>query len=104
MSTLAPSFAIDVGNGHVRHGDVVAITDAGPIGLSTVMGARLFGRRRITTQDLAGRRRDATTRVVVDEVINNGHEIVADDRFSRAAHTDTGASRVIITPSNPSMK
>ena len=40
-------------NGGVRPGDVVAIVGAGPIGLSAIIGARLFSPSHIVAIDLA---------------------------------------------------
>ena len=55
---LPTGYEIGVLNGHVQPGDVVAIVGAGPIGLSAIMGARLFSPSHIISIDLADSRLD----------------------------------------------
>ncbi len=61
-------------NGGVRPGDVVAIVGAGPIGLSAILGSRLFNPSHIIAIDLADTRLDAAKQFGADIVINNARE------------------------------
>ena len=71
---LPTGYEIGVLNGHVQPGDVVAIVGAGPIGLSAIMGARLFSPSHIIAIDLADSRLDAAKRFGADVVVNNSRE------------------------------
>ena len=62
---LPTSYEVGVLNGRVAPGDTVAIVGAGPIGLSAIVGARLFSpepRRRDRPRRRAARRREAVRR------------------------------------------
>ena len=50
----------------MRPGDVVAVVGAGPIGLSAIMGARLFSPATIVAIDLADSRLEAAKRFGAD--------------------------------------
>jgi len=71
---LPTAYEVGVLNGTVRPGDVVAIVGAGPIGLSAVIGARLFSPSHIVSIDLADARLDAAKQFGADVVVNNGRE------------------------------
>ena len=71
---LPTSYEVGVLNGAVRPGDTVAIVGAGPIGLSAIMGAKLYSPAHIISIDLADARLDAAKRFGADVVVNNGHE------------------------------
>ncbi|MCE9621479.1 MAG: zinc-dependent alcohol dehydrogenase family protein [Actinomycetia bacterium] len=71
---LPTGYEIGVLNGHVKPGDVVAIVGAGPIGLSAIVGAKLFSPSHIIAIDLADSRLDAAKRFGADVTINNGRE------------------------------
>jgi alcohol dehydrogenase len=71
---LPTSFEVGVLNGAVRPGDVVAIVGAGPIGLSAIMGAKLYSPSHIVSIDLADARLDAAKRFGADVIVNNSHE------------------------------
>ena len=71
---LPTSYEVGVLNGAVRPGDVVAIVGAGPIGLSAIMGARLFSPSHIVAIDLVDTRLDAAKQFGADVVVNNGRE------------------------------
>lgn len=58
---LPTSYEVGFLNGHVQPGDTVAIRGAGPIGLSAIMGARLFSPSHIIAIDLADSRLEAPT-------------------------------------------
>lgn len=75
LSDILPTgYEVGVLNGHVQPGDVVAIVGAGPIGLSAIMGARLFSPSHIVAIDLADSRLDAAKVFGADVVINNSRE------------------------------
>ncbi|WP_225823858.1 zinc-dependent alcohol dehydrogenase family protein [Streptomyces naphthomycinicus] len=62
------SYEVGVLNGHVRPGDTVAVVGAGPIGLATVVTARLFSPERIIAVDLVPDRLEAARRLGADAV------------------------------------
>lgn len=69
---LPTAYEVGVLNGKVQPGDVVAIVGAGPIGLSAIMGARLFNPSHIVSIDLIDSRLDAAKRFGADIIVNNG--------------------------------
>jgi alcohol dehydrogenase len=71
---LPTSYEVGVLNGHVVPGDVVAIVGAGPIGLSAIVGARLYSPSHVVAIDLADSRLDAAKRFGADVVVNPGRE------------------------------
>ena len=71
---LPTSYEVGILNGHVAPGDVVAIVGAGPIGLSAVMGARLYSPSHVIAIDLADNRLDAAKQFGADIVVNPGRE------------------------------
>jgi len=71
---LPTSYEVGVLNGHVQPGDTVALVGAGPIGLSAIMGAKLFSPSHIIAIDLADARLDAAKRFGADVTVNNGTE------------------------------
>ena len=68
---LPTAYEVGVLNGGVRPGDIVAIVGAGPIGLSAIMGARLFSPSHIIAIDLADARLEAAKRFGADVTVNN---------------------------------
>jgi alcohol dehydrogenase len=75
LSDILPTaYEVGVLNGAVRPGDVVAIVGAGPIGLSAIMGARLFSPSHIVAIDLADTRLEAAKAFGADVTVNNGRE------------------------------
>ncbi|HEX9353579.1 MAG TPA: zinc-dependent alcohol dehydrogenase family protein [Streptosporangiaceae bacterium] len=68
---LPTAYEVGVLNGGVRPGDVVAIVGSGPIGLSAIMGARLFSPMHIVAIDLADSRLEAAKRFGADVTVNN---------------------------------
>jgi alcohol dehydrogenase len=71
---LPTAYEVGVLNGGVRPGDVVAIVGAGPIGLSAILGSRLFNPSHIVAIDLADSRLDAAKQFGADIVVNNSHQ------------------------------
>ena len=71
---LPTGYEVGVLNGTVRPGDVVAVVGAGPIGLSAMMGARLFSPAHVVAIDLADSRLEAAKQFGADVTVNNGRE------------------------------
>jgi len=71
---LPTGYEVGVLNGQVRPGDVVAVVGAGPIGLSAMMGARLYSPAHVIAIDLADSRLDAAKQFGADITINNSRE------------------------------
>jgi len=71
---LPTAFEVGVLNGGVQPGDTVAIVGAGPIGLATIMTARLYTPARIIAIDLADARLERAREFGADVMINNGAE------------------------------
>ncbi|HEX5510733.1 MAG TPA: zinc-dependent alcohol dehydrogenase family protein [Actinomycetales bacterium] len=67
---LPTGYEVGVLNGSVRPGDVVAVVGAGPIGLSTIMGARLFSPAHVVAIDKAQSRLDAAKQFGADVTID----------------------------------
>jgi alcohol dehydrogenase len=75
LADILPT-ALEVGvlNGGVQPGDTVAIVGAGPIGLATILTARLYTPARIIAIDLADARLERAREFGADVTINNGAE------------------------------
>ncbi len=71
---LPTGYEVGVLNGQVRPGDVVAVVGAGPIGLSAIMGARLFSPSHVVAIDKADTRLEAAKQFGADVVVNNDRE------------------------------
>ena len=71
---LPTGYEVGVLNGTVRPGDVVAVVGAGPIGLSAIMGSRLFSPSHVIAIDKADARLEAAKQFGADVVVNNDRE------------------------------
>jgi alcohol dehydrogenase len=71
---LPTGYECGVLNGAVRPGDTVAVVGAGPIGLSAIMGARLYSPSHIVAIDPAASRLEAAKQFGADVVVNNSQE------------------------------
>jgi alcohol dehydrogenase len=71
---LPTAYEVGVLNGRVEPGDTVVIVGAGPIGLATIMTAKLHTPGRIVAVDLADARLAKALDFGADVVINNGTE------------------------------
>jgi alcohol dehydrogenase len=71
---LPTGYEVGVLNGVVRPGDVVAVVGAGPVGLSAIMGSRLYSPSHIVAIDLADSRLEAAKQFGADITVNNGRE------------------------------
>jgi alcohol dehydrogenase len=69
---LPTSYEVGVLNGRVAPGDTVAIVGAGPIGLSAILGARMFSPSHVVAIDLADARLEAAKSFGADLTLNNG--------------------------------
>ena len=71
---LPTGYEVGVLNGKVSPGDVVAVVGAGPIGLSAIMGSRLFSPAHIVAIDKADTRLEAAKQFGADVTVNNVRE------------------------------
>ncbi len=71
---LPTGYEVGVLNGAVSPGDVVAVVGSGPIGLSAMMGARLFSPSHIVAIDLADSRLEAAKQFGADVTVNNANQ------------------------------
>src|SRR5689334_17868431 len=71
---LPTAFEVGVLNGRVQPGDTVAIVGAGPIGLASILTAKLFTPAQIIAIDLADARLARAREFGADVTINNGSE------------------------------
>jgi alcohol dehydrogenase len=71
---LPTGYEVGVLNGRVSPGDVVAVVGAGPIGLSAIMGARLYSPSHIVAIDKADSRLEAAKQFGADVIVNNDRE------------------------------
>jgi alcohol dehydrogenase len=71
---LPTGYEVGVLNGRVQPGDVVAIVGAGPIGLSAMMGSRLYSPAHVVAIDLTDSRLEAAKQFGADITINNSRE------------------------------
>jgi alcohol dehydrogenase len=71
---LPTAYEVGVLNGGVQPGDTVAIVGAGPIGLATILTAKLYTPGRIVAIDLADSRLEKAAELGADVTINNGTE------------------------------
>jgi alcohol dehydrogenase len=71
---LPTAFECGVLNAGIEPGDTVAVVGAGPIGLATIMTAKLFTPGRIVAIDLAESRLEKALEFGADVAIDNGRE------------------------------
>ena len=91
---LPTGYEVGVLNGQVRPADVVAIVGAGPIGLATIIGARLYHPPMVIAIDLADSRLDAAKAFGADVTVNNSSEDpLAVVRRTPAASAPTSPSK-----------
>jgi alcohol dehydrogenase len=74
LSDILPTgFEIGVQYGHVQPGDVVAVIGSGPVGLSAVMTARLYGPSKIIAIDLDDARLSRAKDFGATDTVNSGN-------------------------------
>jgi len=71
---LPTAYEVGVLNGGVGPGDTIAIVGAGPIGLATVLTAKLYTPGKIVAIDVADSRLEKARELGADVTINNGKE------------------------------
>jgi len=69
---LPTAFEVGVLNGKLEPGDTLVVVGAGPIGLATIMTAKLFTPAKIIAIDLADSRLEKAREFGADVTINNG--------------------------------
>lgn len=75
LSDILPTgFEIGIRNGEVEPGDVVAVVGAGPVGLSVIMTAGLYGASRVIAIDLDDNRLEMAKKFGATDVVNNGRD------------------------------
>lgn len=87
LSDILPTgFEIGIRNGEVQPGDVVAVVGAGPVGLSAIMTAGLYGPSRVIAIDLDDNRLELAQTFGASEAVNSG----ADDWHDQVMATTDG--------------
>jgi alcohol dehydrogenase len=71
---LPTAYEVGVLNGRVEPGDAVAVVGAGPIGLATIMTAKLYTPAKIVAIDLAEARLEHARAFGADVTVDNGNE------------------------------
>jgi alcohol dehydrogenase len=71
---LPTAYEVGVLNARIEPGDTLAVVGAGPIGLATIMTAKLFTPGRIVAVDLAASRLEKALEFGADVAIDNGRE------------------------------
>jgi alcohol dehydrogenase len=90
---LPTGYEVGVLNGNIRPGDTVAVVGAGPIGLSAIVGARLYSPAHVVAIDMAAPRLDAAKTFGADLTLNNSDQDVAS--YVRGLTDGLGADVVI---------
>jgi alcohol dehydrogenase len=73
---LPTGFEIGVQNGQVKPGDTVVVVGAGPVGLSAIRTAGLYGAATVIAVDLSETRLKRSTGFGADETIDSGRQDV----------------------------
>ncbi|MGA2521482.1 MAG: zinc-dependent alcohol dehydrogenase family protein [Acidimicrobiales bacterium] len=68
---LPTGYEVGVLNGQVHPGDTVAVVGAGPVGLSSILGAKLYSPSHVVAIDLADARLEAAKAFGADITLNN---------------------------------
>jgi alcohol dehydrogenase len=71
---LPTGYEVGVLAGGVRPGDLVAVVGAGPVGLSAIVGARLFSPAHVVAIDLSDARLEAARHVGADVTVNDSRQ------------------------------
>lgn len=75
LSDILPTgYEVGVLNGHVAPGDTVAVVGAGPIGLSAILGSRLYSPSHVVAIDKAAVRLEAAKQFGADVLVDNSTE------------------------------
>ena len=76
---------IGIRNGQVQPGAVVAVVGAGPVGLATIMTARLYGPSRVIALDLDDNRLQLATSFGASDAVNTGVDTWRDQVLAMTA-------------------
>ncbi len=71
---LPTGYEVGVLNGKVSPGDAVAVVGSGPIGLSAIIGAKMYSPSFVVAIDLADARLEAAKTFGADLTVNNGRQ------------------------------
>jgi alcohol dehydrogenase len=71
---LPTGYEVGVLNGCVGPGDAVAVVGAGPIGLASILGSRLYSPAHIIAIDVADARLEAAKRFGATVTVNSSHQ------------------------------
>jgi alcohol dehydrogenase len=71
---LPTGYEVGVLNGAVRPGDTIAVVGAGPIGLATILGAKLHSPSHVVAVDVVPGRLEAAKQFGADIVVNSREE------------------------------
>ena len=83
LSDILPTgFEIGVRNGRTKPGDVVAVIGVGPVGLSAIMTAGLYGPSRVIAIDLDQNRLEQAKTFGATDAVNSGVSSWKDDVFA----------------------
>lgn len=86
LSDILPTgFEIGIRNGDVQPGDVVAVVGAGPVGLSVIMTAELYGASRVIAIDLDDNRLGMAKKFGATDTINSSGDSWRDEVMAMTA-------------------
>jgi alcohol dehydrogenase len=95
LSDILPTgYEVGVLNGHVQPGDVVAVVGAGPIGLSAILGARLFSPGAIVAVEPTQARRDWALKFGAHHVVTPSAAKAAIDALTEGLGADVAIEAV----------
>lgn len=101
LSDILPTgFEIGVRNGRVKPGDVVAVIGAGPVGLSAITTAGLYGPSRVIAVDLDDNRLELAKQFGATDTVNNSEDSWQDQvmAMTDGLGVDTSMEAVGIPP------
>jgi alcohol dehydrogenase len=94
LSDILPTgYEVGVLNGRVQPGDTVAVVGSGPVGLSAILGAKLYSPSHVVAIDLVDARLEAAKRFGADLTVNSSREDAV--AFIRGLTGGLGADVVI---------
>ena len=89
LSDVLPTgYEVGVRNGRVQPGDVVVVVGAGPIGLSAILGSRLFSPRSVVAVDPIPSRREWATKFGADLAVSSEDARAAVDELTDGLGAD----------------
>lgn len=91
---LSTGMEVGVLKGNVQPGDVVVIVGAGPIGLSTILAARLFSPASVVAVDLSPTRQEFARKFGADVAIGPGEAQATVDELTEGLGADVAVEAV----------